>query len=390
MSKKAELKHAEELLARLVSFDTTSSNPNRALIDFIRDYLDGFGVESAIVAGNEGGKACLWATVGASNKSGIALAGHTDTVPVKGQKWNSDPFALTERDGKLFGRGTADMKGFIACALAFVPEFLDAKSGGCFHLALTCDEETDMSGAMRLTDALAAQAIRPEWIWIGEPTGLAIVNQHKGEAVYRTRITGVPGHSSQPDKGLNAIELGTQFMGIFAEVARQKKEKPFAASPFDPPYTVFNLGVVSGGTVENIIAGNFELLWQLRAHPGEAAQDIAAEIEKRARSSLAPRFAAFAPQAGMETCVCSDIPPFLATADNRGEKTLKRLLKCDQTHAVGFATEAGIFQKLGANAIVCGPGFIEQAHQPNEYIDKKQLSACVDLMRGVLLSSSSP
>ena len=320
MSIRTESKQVAEILAKLIGFDTTSSNPNRALIDFIRDYLAGFGVESTIIAGKEGGKACLWATVGVAGKSGVALAGHTDTVPVEGQKWDSDPFTLTERDGRFFGRGVADMKGFIACALALVPEFLDAKSGGCFHLALTCDEETDMSGALRLTDALAAKAIRPQWVWVGEPTGLSIVNQHKGVAAYRTRITGVSGHSGQPDKGLNAIELGAQFMGVIADEARQKKEKPFAASRFDPPYTIFNLGVISGGTAENIIAEHCELLWQLRTHPGEAAQDVVAEIEMRARAIIAPRLAAFAPQAGMETCTCFDIPPFLATADNRVKK----------------------------------------------------------------------
>ena len=379
----------EQILAKLVGFNTVSSNPNRTCIDFIRDYLDGFGVASAIVVDDTGGKACLWATVGGGAQSGVALAGHTDVVPVDGQHWESDPFTLTERDGKFFGRGTADMKGFIACALSLVPEFLAAKTGTCFHLALTCDEETDMSGAVRLTDYLAAQGIKPQWMWVGEPTGLSIVDQHKGVAAYRTRITGVSGHSSQPDKGVNAIELAAQFMGIIADVAREKQAQPFSASRFDPPYTIFNLGTISGGTAENIIAGSCELLWQVRAHPGDTAQATVAEIEARTRASIAPRFAAFVPQAGIETCTHIDIPPFLATADNLGAKTLKRLLKCDHTQAVGFGTEAGIFQKLGASAIVCGPGFLDQAHQPNEYIDKKQLSACVDLMRAVLLSSAA-
>ena len=379
----------EQILAKLVSFNTVSSNPNRACIDFIRDYLDSFGVVSAIVADDDGGKACLWATVGDGTQIGIAVAGHTDVVPVEGQQWETDPFTLTERDGKLYGRGTADMKGFIACALSLVPEFLAAKTGTCFHLALTCDEETDMSGAVRLTEYLSAQGIKPQWIWVGEPTGLSIVDQHKGLAAYRTHITGVQGHSSQPDKGVNAIELAAQFMGIIADVAREKKEQPFADSRFDPPYTVFNLGTIAGGSAENIIAGSCELLWQVRAHPGDTAQTTVAEIEKRARTSIAPRFAVFVPQAGIETCTYIDIPPFLATPDNRGAKTLKRLLKCDHTQAVGFGTEAGIFQKLGASAIVCGPGFIDQAHQPNEYIDKNSLASCVDLMREVLLSSST-
>ena len=387
MFKPIETRQVEQILAKLVGFDTTSCKPNRACIDFIRDYLEGFGVKSTIVADEGGGKACLWATIGEGKQSGVALAGHTDVVPVDGQKWLSDPFTLTERDGKFFGRGTADMKGFIACALALVPEFLAAKTGTCFHLALTCDEETDMSGAVRLTDYLAAQGIKPQWMWVGEPTGLSIVDQHKGVAAYQTSITGVSGHSSQPDKGINAIELAAQFMGIIMDVAEEKKAEPFTDSRFDPSYTTFNLGTITGGSAENIIAGSCEILWQVRAHPGDTAQATVADIENRARISIGPRFAAFAPQAGMETCVHIDIPPFLATADNLGAKTLKRLLKCEHTEAVGFGTEAGIFQKLGASAIVCGPGFLDQAHQPNEFVDKKQLAACVDLMWEVLLSS---
>jgi acetylornithine deacetylase len=378
---------AEKILARLVAFDTTSRNPNRALIDYVRDYLNPYGVHSDIVASDDGSKACLWATIGNVDANGIVLAGHTDVVPVDDQDWTSHPFTLTERDGKLYARGSCDMKGFIACALAFVPEFLAAKTGGCFHLALTSDEETDMSGAMRLTSYLSAKGVKPEWVWVGEPTLLSIVNQHKGVSAYSTRITGVSGHSGQPDKGLNAIELVSEFMNIIGDAARQRKEQPFAGSVFTPAYTTFNLGTIKGGTAENIIAENCELLWQVRAHPGETAEDIVGEIEKKARDLLAPRLAAFAPHAGMETCTCFDIPPFRATPDNPAEKALKRHLKCDETHAVSFGTEAGIFQKLGAAAIICGPGSIEQAHQPDEYIDKNQLAACVDLMRAVLLSS---
>lgn len=384
---KAKPLNAEQILAKLVAFDTVSRNPNRACIDFIRDYLDGFGVKSDIVASGDGAKACLWAKIGNSDQPGIALAGHTDVVPVDGQNWTSDPFTLTERDGKLYARGTADMKGFIACALAFVPEFLAANTGGSFHLAFTSDEETDMSGAMRLTDYLAARNIKPAWTWIGEPTGLSIVNQHKGVAAFSTRITGVSGHSGQPAKGLNAISLGARLMNIIEDAARARQENPFSPSRFDPPYTTFNLGIIQGGTAENIIAEHCEVLWQVRAHPGETAAAIAADIDRQAREAFAPSFAAFAPHAGLQTCACFDIPPFTPTPDSPAEKTLKRVLKCDETHAVGFGTEAGIFQKLGAAAIICGPGFIEQAHQPDEFIDKTQIAACVDLMRAVLLSS---
>ena len=379
----------ETILAKLVSFDTTSCNSNRACIDFIRDYLEGFGVKSEMVANEGGDKACLWATIGNEKQTGIALAAHTDVVPVEGQKWNSDPFTLVERDGKYFGRGTADMKGFIACALAFVPEFLAAQTGSSFHLALTSDEETDLSGAMRLTEHLSAQGIRPKWIWLGEPTGFSVVDEHKGVAAYRTILTGVPGHSGQPDKGLNAIELAAELIEIILDVARKRKANPFAASRFDPPYTTINLGTIKGGTAENIIAEKCDLLWQVRSHPGDSAKAIFADVENRARAVFASRFAAFDFHAGMDTLTCWDIPPFLATADKEGTRTLQSLLKCGQTHAVGFGTEAGIYQKLGAETVICGPGFIEQAHQPDEFVDKNHLFTCVDLMGQVLLSSSA-
>jgi acetylornithine deacetylase len=373
----------------LVGFDTTSRNPNRACIEYIRGYLADCGVQSEIVAGDDGGKASLWATIGAPNRLGVILAGHTDVVPVDDQNWLSDPFTLTRRDDRFYGRGSADMKGFIACALAFVPEFLAKNSDGCFHLALTSDEETDMSGAVRLTDYLIAKGVSPQWIWVGEPTGMTIVNQHKGVTAYRTHITGVSGHSGSPDKGLNAIELGARFAAKIMATAQRKKYNAFSPSRFEPPYTTFNLGKIEGGTAENIIAEHCEILWQVRTHPGDVAQDILTALMNEMLTEFEPRLAAYAPQAKVETCKCFDIPPFLATAHNPGEMALKRGLKCDQTHAVGFATEAGLFQKLGAAAVICGPGFIDQAHQPNEFIDKNQLETCVDLMRAVLLSSSA-
>jgi acetylornithine deacetylase len=380
-------KAVEQILSKLIAFDTTSRNSNSGCIDFIRDTLDSFGVKSEIVAGKEDGKLCLWATIGHPDKSGVVLSGHTDTVPVDGQHWTSDPFTLTDRDDKWVARGSADMKGFIACALAFVPEFLAAKTDKSFHLALTSDEETDMSGAIKLTDWLAAQGVRPEWVWIGEPTGLSIVDQHKGVAAYRTRLTGVSGHSSSPDKGLSAIELAAHFLGVFDRVVRKYKAAPYAPSRFDPACTTFNLGSIHGGTADNIIAETCEIVWQVRAHPGDRAHDIYHEIVTEAERLILPRLAPFAPQAKMEICACFDIPPFLASADNPGEKLLKKALRCDETHAVSFATEAGIFQKLGSPAVICGPGFVEQAHQPNEFVDKKQLAACVDLLRSTLLSS---
>ncbi len=383
------LSTVEEILAKLVSFDTVSSKSSRACIEWVRDYLDGYGVRSEIIADESGEKACLWATVGTEGRPGIVLAGHTDVVPVEDQKWTSDPFKLELREGKLFGRGAADMKGFIACALAFVPEFVAAKTGGCFHLALTCNEETDFWGVVRLTEVLKEKGVKPDWVWLGEPTGLNLIDQHKGCSAFRTTITGVPGHSSEPDKGVNAIELMAEFVGVITALQQKKKQSPIRPSRFEVPYSTLNLGIINGGTAENIIAEKCELLWQVRAHPGETASDVKAEIETLAQARLAPRFTAFAPKARMETVTLFDYPPFIGVGANRGVEALQKVIKDVRVEAVGFGTEAGVFQELGSDVVVCGPGSIEQAHQPDEFIEKKQLSSCVDLLRLVLLSSSS-
>ncbi|MDD4617209.1 MAG: acetylornithine deacetylase [Alphaproteobacteria bacterium] len=380
---------AEEILAKLVAFDTTSWNSNRACAEWIHDYLKGFGVESEIVLDESGEKACLWATVGQAGKPGVMLAGHTDVVPVEGQKWASDPFALNKREGKLYGRGAVDMKGFIACALAFVPEFLEAKTGGCFHLAFTCDEETSMVGAQRLASALKAKGVKPEWIWLGEPTGFRIIDEHKGCAAFVTELTGVSAHSSLPDKGLNAIEMMAEFIEIITKVQARRKQEAFSPSKFDVPYTTINPAIIKGGTAENIIAEKCELLWQVRVYPNESAEDVRAEVEALAAQRFAQRFTAFAPKAKMATSKTFDIPPFQGRDGNRGTEALRKVVKDVRVVAAGFATEAGFFQEMGTDVVVFGPGFIDQAHQPDEFIDKKQLSSCVDLLRQVLLSSSA-
>lgn len=379
---------AKEILAKLVGFDTTSCKTNRACIDYVRAYLEEFGVESEIILDSTGQKACLWATVGDASKNGVMLAGHTDVVPVDGQKWTSDPFALVEREGKLFGRGTVDMKGFIACALAIVPAFLSARTGGCFHLALTSDEESDMSGAIRLTEALLTKGRRPEWVWLGEPTGFSIVNQHKGCAAYLSRFSGVPGHSSLPDKGVNAIDMARRYMNAIDAVAVARRAKPFTSS-FEVPYTTLNFGTIQGGTAENIIAETCELLWQVRPHPGDSAAAVLGDVVALASSGLEEVMAPFLDRARVETRERFDFPPFSGEGENKATEVLKSFLKASSFHAVGFATEAGLFQKLGADVAICGPGFMAQAHQPDEYIDKNQLLSCVDLMRQVLLSSSA-
>lgn len=379
---------AIEILRNLVAFDTTSRNPNRACIDFIRDYLRQCGVRSEIVAGAEDGKACLFATIGDVTKPGVVLAGHTDTVPVDGQSWGSDPFTLTERDGKLYGRGTCDMKGFIACVLSIVSNLVKAELTKPIHLAFTHDEEVSMAGAANLTDFMRAEGIKPEWVWIGEPTEHKIIDSHKGVAAFETNITGVPVHSGKPHLGLNAIELGHDFMSILLAAADEKRKHPFPASRFDPPYTTINLGTVKGGSAENITAEHWQLFWQTRTHPGDDHDAMVQGIEQRAAQRLQPRFEKFKanhPHVGCTSCSIFNIPPLMPTANNPGQKMLAKFTGKSQTEAVSFGTEAGFFQKLGTHVVVCGPGSIDQAHTADEYIDIAEMRYCVDLLRKVLL-----
>lgn len=381
-----------KILQQLIAFDTASRNSNRALIDFVRNYLDGFGVKSDIVLGKEEGKACVFATMGPADGAGVVLAGHSDVVPVDGQDWSSDPFKLTERDGKFFGRGTCDMKGFIACALSLVPELARAKLTQPVHLAFTHDEESDMSGAANLTDFMRKKGIQPDWVWIGEPTEHHIIDSHKGVAAFETSITGVPAHSGKPDLGLNAIELGHEFISVLRSVASEKRAKPFAGSRYDPPYTTINFGIVEGGTAENITAEHWKLLWQTRQHPGEDHDGMLADIERRTQAALLPHIEGFVannPRVGCKTCTCFNIPPLMPTPDNPGQRILGLLTGMKDTEAVSFATEAGFFQKLGTSVVVCGPGSIDQAHKADEYVKMSQLSDCVDLMRKVLLRSAA-
>lgn len=379
----------ETLLARLVGFDTTSHRSNRACIDFIRNYLDDLGIISTIIASDDEAKACLWATIGPADKRGLVLSGHSDVVPVEGQNWVSDPFTLTERDGKFYGRGACDMKAFLACALAAIPAFVKRKLERPIHLAFTHDEETDMSGAGRLTDHLRAEGVVPSWVWIGEPTELRLVDSHKGVAAFKTNITGVPGHSGQPDKGLNAIDLGAQFIGILQRAGEKRKKRPWPNSRFDPPYTTFNSGIIEGGTAENIIAEHCRFLWQVRTHPGDDLDATLDEIDRMTSAEIKPRFTAFAPRAGMNTCTCFRIPPLMPTEANSGRDILQRLTGHKETQAVSFGTEGGFYQSLGAPVVICGPGSIQQAHKADEYVSREQLAACLSLLEKTLVEMTA-
>jgi acetylornithine deacetylase len=373
-----------EMLARLIAFDTTSANSNLALIDFVREYLAGHGIESRLVFDDARNKANLYASLGPGGEGGVVLSGHTDVVPVAGQPWSSDPFAMREADGRLYGRGTSDMKGFIALVLSLVPAMLASKLKRPIHIALSYDEELGCLGAPRMIADIRANLPLPEIAIVGEPTRLKLGNRHKGCYGFDLDVTGRDGHSSATHRGLNAIAHAAEAIGFLEALAeRFRREGPFDPG-FDPPYTTFNVGEISGGTAVNIIARNCRLAWEFRPIPAVDPAAIIAEVERYLAQDLLPRMRRRAPEAALdlrESCV---VPPLVPRPGSAAEALVRRLTGANETIGLAFGTEAGQFQEIGIDAIVCGPGSIEQAHQPDEFIELSQIAAGEAFLRRLI------
>jgi acetylornithine deacetylase len=365
---------AVEILDRLVAFDTTSSRSNLELIRWVAAYLDGYGIVSSLSAAFEG-KANLFATIGPADRGGVILSGHTDVVPVAGQAWDSDPFRLTERDGGFYGRGSADMKGFIALVLAQVPEMVRRKLPVPLHLALTHDEETGCFGAPALIRDLPAGTARPRLAIVGEPTSMQVANAQKGCSFFRTRVTGRDGHSSAPERGINAIVAAAEIVGEIERLAAEARARARPESGFDPPNTTLSIGTIAGGTAVNIIARECAFDWDLRTLPEDDAAALKTRIDRFIETDLLPRMRAVFPDAAVETETVVAVPPLVPDAGSPAEALARRLTGANTTTTVSFATEAGLYQQAGIPAIVCGPGSIDVAHKPNEYITRTELAA---------------
>lgn len=378
------LARAIEILDRLVAFDTTSSRSNRSLIDWVSEYLARHGVAAALIpapgpesAGES--KANLFATIGPhpgqGGRGGVILSGHTDVVPVAGQEWHSDPFRLTEKDGRLYGRGTADMKGFIALALALVPEAVRCELSMPLHLALTHDEEVGCLGAPALIRSLPEGLARPAMAIIGEPTSMQVANRQKGLSLFRTRVTGLEGHSSAPDLGVSAIAAAAEMILEIGRLHAEGREAARPDSGFDPPHTTMSVGTINGGTAVNIIARDCTFEWDMRNLPLDDAAALKSRIERFVEDTLLPRMRAVHPQASVETETVVAVPPLVPEPGSPAEELARLLTGANTTTAVSFATEAGLFQQAGIPAIVCGPGSIAVAHKPDEYITREELAA---------------
>jgi acetylornithine deacetylase len=370
-----------EMLARLVSFDTTSRNSNLPLIDFVRSYLDGHGVAYRISTDPQGRRANIHAIIGPPTAGGIALSGHVDTVPVDGQAWTGDPFALRRHAGRATGRGTTDMKGFVACCLAAVPDLLARPLARPIHLFITYDEEVLMDGAVRLVADLEASGLRPAMCIVGEPTLMQPVLAHKGRLAARVTVRGLTGHSSVPARGVNAVQAGAEAVAwLAAEARRRAMAGPFAEG-FEPPHTSIHVGTFAGGTILNIIPEHAAFDLEYRVIPGDDAEAELARLQAHVAAAIEPAMHAVAPASGFSFEVVNWCPPMSLDADHALVGLVKAITGANATGRVSYGTEGGIFQAAGIATLVCGPGEIAQAHQPDEWIAEAQLAACDGFVR---------
>lgn len=369
-----------ELLGSLISFDTVSKNSNKALIDFIKDCLWGYGIVSNIGFNTEGTKADIIATIGPMVEGGVVLSGHTDVVPVEGQNWHSDPFKMVEKEAKFFGRGSADMKGFIAVVLSLVPEFLDRKLKIPLHLVFSYDEELGCLGAPALIARMCHDIPKPCAAIIGEPTSMRLVNAHKGVAVYQTTIIGRPGHSSQTHMAINAIAYAAKCINYLDIIAEKLKLDGDVDARFVPAYSTVSPGIIDGGIALNIIAEKCKFVWDCRSISKSDAELALNLFEAFCEETLIPQMREIAPESNIRTVMQVSAPPLIATAENAAEDLVRHLTGQNQAGVVSFAAEAGLFQEASIPSVICGPGSIDQAHRPDEYIAIQQLNECEDFL----------
>lgn len=372
-----------DILARLVAFDTTSRNSNLALIEWVEEFLAKRGVRSARVSNAEGSKANLYALIGPEAAGGVVLSGHTDVVPVDGQMWLSDPWRVAERDGKLYGRGVADMKSFLALALAHIDAAREAVLQRPLILAFSYDEEIGCLGAPSLIAELKNQVPPPGAIIVGEPTEMKVVTGHKGVRAFHVEIGGREAHSSLIDDGVSAVMEAVKLMGFVSELSREQRTLADANSPFAPPGVTITIGIVHGGTATNILARRCEFLWDLRSPPGADADAIEARFRDVAEK-LDAELKARAPECFVRVTRRSNTPPLAPDRDNAAEVLARALTGDNDRRAVAYAAEAGLFQQAGMPAVICGPGSIAQAHQPDEWIALDQIEQGAAFMRKLI------
>lgn len=375
-----QLSDTVALLGDLIAFPTVSEVSNLDMIAFLAYRLEEAGAKVDIFHDEIGHKANLFATIGPEVDGGIVLSGHSDVVPANPQDWASDPFQMIESDGRLYGRGSCDMKGFIAAATAMAPVFAERAANRPVHFAFTYDEEVGCFGAQSLVKSLAAHGIRPGIAVIGEPTSMRIIEGHKGCYEYTTHFSGLAGHGSSPDKGVNAVEYAVRYVNRLLELKDTLRTRAPAGSRFDPPWTTVNTGSLQGGVAHNVIASHAAVEWEMRPVQMSDADFVKAELRDLCENRLLPAMRAVCPDADITTETIGEVEGLEPTDENEAKEIMMELTGANSADVVPFGTEAGIFQSFGMSSVVCGPGSIEQAHKPDEFVSIDQLQQCLDML----------
>jgi acetylornithine deacetylase len=374
------IEQTTRILSDLIAFPTVSADSNLQMINYLANRLDDCGAQVDVLLDETGKKANLFATLGPQCDGGIVLSGHSDVVPVTDQDWSSDPFEMIERDGLLFGRGTCDMKGFIAATLAMAPLYAQRVGDKPVHFAFTYDEETGCIGAGHLAQTLVERSLKPAIAIIGEPTSMRIIEGHKGCFEYTTRFQGLEGHGSSPDLGVNAVEYAVRYVTRLLELREDLKTRTPANSRFDPPWTTINIGALHGGSVHNVIAPKAQVDWEMRPVQASDATYVKDAVRAFCDNVLLPAMRRVYPDAYIETEVLGEVGGLLPTDNNEALRIMSELTGANGAGVVPFGTEAGIFQSLGMDVVVCGPGSIDQAHKADEFLAVDQLGQCLTML----------
>ena len=373
-----------DILERLMGFDTVSSKPNIALMTYVRDLLAGAGIDAVLIPDAAGGKANLYATVGPEGVGGVMLSGHTDVVPVEGQAWTVPPFALTEKDGRYYGRGAADMKGFVACAVAAMLDAAKRPLQVPLHLALSYDEEIGCMGVRSLIDLLAAAPVRPRMCIVGEPTAMQVATGHKGKVALRATCTGREGHSALAPLALNALHLAADFIGEIRGLQSQIAAKGPFDGDYDVPYTTVHAGKMAGGVQVNIVPNSAVIDFEIRSLAGVDVAALIADLQARAGALVAPLRARF-PEAEIRVERLWDYPGLGTATDAAVVNFVKGLTGANGTIKVAFGTEGGLFDaRLGVPTVICGPGSIAQGHKPDEFVTVEQMDRCQTMLAALV------
>jgi acetylornithine deacetylase len=384
--------NSEQILTRLIGFDTTSTTSNLELIDFVRNYLGDYAVTSQLVHNDDKTCANLYATIGPHDIGGVMLSGHTDVVPTVGQSWNSDPYQLKADDHFFYGRGSCDMKGFIACTLAGVPEMVQQSLRTPVHLAFSYDEEIGCVGVKKLITAMEGFEIKPRIGLIGEPTDMKMITGHKGKAAFRVEFTGSSCHSAYITNGVNAVEYAAELVSFIRNMNQAMQERNMLDQGYSVPHSTFHVGSINGGTALNIVPKQCQIEFEIRNLPQDDLDALAQEIKHFAMDVLLPDMQTRFGQCDIQFTPISDYP---GLQTDRGSEVIEYTRSINPVDEIGdpvsFGTEAGLFdQQLGINSVVCGPGSIDQAHKPNEYVSRQQMQCCDQLMENLIHRCTKP